>query len=97
MISGQATFGSTGSKSIYFGFNVTELLFRSGSSAGFANSSHQFCLFNSTSNSETKSMILYSGATKVLEFEVTGGWGTPTVTFNVTYASASYPFDVGAR
>lgn len=97
MISGQATFGSTGPKSIYFGVTVNEAIFQSGTSAGYADSSHQFCMYGSSSNDETKSMIYYNGATKVLEFEVTGGWGTSTLNFNVTYASSSYPFKVGVR
>lgn len=97
MISGQATFGSTGTKSLYFGFPVNQLIFAKGDSSGYADANGQFCQWGTSSNSETKSLVWYNGGTKVLEFEVTGGWGTSTITFNVTHASASYPFKVGAR
>jgi hypothetical protein len=97
MISGQATFGSTGAKSLYFGTPINEVVFGCGTSVGYADANHQFCRYDPTSYDETKSMVFYNGATKVLEFTVTGGWNTSTLTFNVTYASASYPFKVGAR
>lgn len=97
MISGQATFGSTGTKSLYLGITVNEAVFECGTTGGYANSTHQFCMYGTSSNNETKCMVFYNGATKVLEFEVTGGWGTDTLTFNVTAASASYPFRIGAR
>lgn len=89
MISGQVTFGSTGSKSVYFGQNVNEMVFFRGDNSGYANSTHQF-----NDDGTVASLVVRSGGVKVLEFAVTGGWGTPILSFNVTYASASYPFRV---
>lgn len=89
MISGQVTFGSTGAKTVYFGQNVNEMVFFSGSNSGYATSTHQY-----NDDGTLGSLVVRSGGVKVLEFSVTGGWGTPFLAFNVTYASASYPFRV---
>lgn len=90
MIDGQVTFGSTGPKSVYFGQTANELVFVYDSTqSGYSDSTHQF-----NKDGAGKSLVVRSGGVKVLEFNVTGGWGTSTWTFNVTYASASYPFRV---
>lgn len=90
MIDGQVTFGATGStKQVYFGQNVNEMVFLSGDSSGYADSTHQF-----NKDGSLKALVRRVSGVKVLEFEVTSGWGTPTLTFDVTYASASYPFRV---
>lgn len=91
MIDGQVTFGSTGSaKQVYFGQNVNEMVFVYDSTqSGYADSTHQF-----NKDGSTKCLVVRSGGVKVLEFSVVSGWGTPTLTFNVTFASASYPFRV---
>lgn len=89
MIGGQVTFGSTGAKSLYFGQNMSELALSCGTNLGYADSTHQF-----NDDGTSKCLVVRSGSVKVLEIESTGGWGTDTLTFNVTYASASYPFRV---
>lgn len=89
MISGQVTFGSTGPKSVYFGQTVNEMIFLCGNNSGYANSTHQF-----NDDGTLASLVVRVSGVKVLEFSVTGGWGTSTLSFNVTYASASYPFRV---
>lgn len=91
MIDGQLTFGSTGTaKTVYFGQNVNEMVFVYDSAqSGYADSTHQF-----NKDGTGKSLVVRVSGVKVLEFSVVSGWGTPTLTFNVTFASASYPFRV---
>lgn len=89
MITGQVTFGSSGTKYVNFGQAVNEMVFYSGNNGGFADSTHQF-----NEDGAGKCMVVRVSGVKVLEFDVTAGWGTNILTFNVTYASASYPFRV---
>jgi hypothetical protein len=112
VVSGQVTFGSAGTKNVGLGVNVNDLDVycgaRSGTTetfgtiaVGHADSANQFC-FTSTNSKSTYDtsnvMVVYnSSGTKVLEFSVTGGWGTSTITFNCTVASSSYPFQLVGR
>lgn len=110
--SGKVTFGSTGSLMIYVEVNAVDVDFYAGSrdgtvetngmlAVGHADEGKQFCHTikdGKSETSQTKCMVAYNAAgTKVLEFNVSGGWGTPFLTFNVTLANANYPFELVAR
>jgi len=108
-MSGQVTFGATGTVMVNFGVPVNELWFFAGSrdatvetsglsSVGHADAGYQFCRFDKDGKAErdkTRCLTTYDVAgNKVLQFKVTGGWGTSVITFSVTAANNNYPFDV---
>ncbi len=98
VISGQVTFGSTGTKPVYM-VNVINDLDTLGpnGSRGHADATNQFAYNNSGKDATHAISIYNSSGVKVVEASVTGGWGTSTLTFNCTLASASYPFDLIGR
>lgn len=112
VVAGKATFGSTGSKTLYIGINYEEVDFFAGPrdgvietngllAIGHADANKQFCHTIKDGKSEahqTKCMRAYDAAGNVvLEFNVTSGWGTPFLTCNVTIANINYPFELRAR
>lgn len=113
VVSGQVTFGSTGSTNVGLGITTNSIETYMGSrsggtietdgliSVGHADSGNQFCRNSKDARADKDSshcVTAYSAAgTKVLEAAVTGGWGTATLTFNVTIANSNYPFDIVAR
>lgn len=111
-VSGQITFGSTGTKNVFFGIPVNDLDIYGGcrggtvetdglESRGHADTGNQFCRTSKDGRADkdtTHCVALYnSSAVKVVEARVTGGWGTSTLTFDCTIASSSFPFDAVAR
>jgi hypothetical protein len=112
VVSGKATFSSTGSQMIFIGIGFNDVDFYAGPrdgvtetnqlfAIGHADPNKQFCHTTRDGSSETtqnKCMRLKDASgTVVLEFNVTGGWGTSIMTCNVTAANANYPFELVAR
>ena len=112
VISGKATFSFTGTQMLYLGINFNDINFYAGPrdgvpetnqllAVGHADANKQFCHTTKDGLSETtqtKCMRLKDAAGNiVLEFNVTGGWGTSTLTCNVTVANSNYPFELVAR
>lgn len=112
VISGKVTFGSTGAKVVGIGINFIDLDFTAGSrdatvetngifAHGHADANKQFCHTirdGGSETSQTKAMRAYDAAGNiVLEFNVTGGWGTAFANINVTVADPNYPFELVAR
>lgn len=111
-VSGQVTFGFMGTKNVFLGIPVNDLDIYGGSrtgtvetdgleSMGHADASNQFCRTSKDGRADkdsTHCLVLYnSSGVRVVEARVTGGWGTSTITFDCTIASASFPFDLVAR
>lgn len=112
VVSGKATIASTGSQMLLVGINFNDVDFYAGSRdgvvetsallcVGHADAGKQFCHTvrnGSSETSQTKCVRLKNTAgTVVLEFSVTGGWGTPVMTVNATAADANYPCEMVAR
>lgn len=110
--SGKATFSATGSQMLFIGINFNDVDFYAGPrdgvtetnqllAVGHADSAKQFCHTTrdgSSETSQTKCMRLKDAAGNVvLEFNVSGGWGTSIMTCNVTVANINYPFELVAR
>lgn len=101
VVAGKKTIGTTGSVSIYFGpgavVNELELYPENSPSNGYANAGYQFSRTPGKASDYTKQVYYNAAGTKVLEFTVTGGWGTDTAQLNVTMQNTSHPLAVVAR
>lgn len=112
VVSGKVTFGSTGPQMLLLGINFNEADLYAGArdgttetngllAIGHADANKQFCHTTRDGSSETiqtKAMRLKDASGNVvLEFNITGGWGTTVMNINVTVANASYPFEIVAR
>lgn len=109
--SGKITFGSPGPKTVVLPITVNELDFYAGSrdsiiesypgfAFGHADAFKQFThgTWTGAETVQGEAMKLRNGAgTVVLEFTVTGGWGTNMPTFNVLTADPNYPFELIGR
>lgn len=101
VLSGKKTIGTTGIIPVYFGpgavVNDLDIYPENSASTGHADAGYQFSRTPGKPSDYTKQVYYNTSGTKVLEFTVTGGWGTDTITFNVTQASASHPLALVAR
>lgn len=107
--SGKVTLVGTGAKSLYMGIPWTHAFFYAGAqdtvvetvalfATGHADAAKQFChTLPKSETSQTKAMKLKDAAGNVvLEFTVTGGYGTSFMNINVTTTDGLHPIELVA-
>lgn len=107
--SGKVTLVGTGAKVIFVGIPFTHVFFTAGAqdgviepaaifASGHADAGKQFChTLPFSETSQTKAMVLKNTAgVVVLEFTVTGGYGTNFLNLNVTTSDGLHPIEMVA-
>lgn len=108
-VSGKVTFTTTGAKTVFIGIPFTHVFFYAGSrdattetydifATGHADANKQFShTLPLSETSQTKAMRMKDSAGNVvLEFTVTGGYGTGFLNLNVTATDGLHPFEMVA-